>query len=386
MNKDIDINDIYPYKRYYLDIDKLVDKAYSYKPKVIEIYSSKDSVILAYKKRFNSYPVKYKGKFMFILTDDKDDLDDKSSYNINDITDYFTEHCRVSTCHREYDNITPFEYFNKNKIEIATVLENNGLDISFKNLNDYMEKKIKAKPVKVLEEPIPVKVVPSEPIPALCSNYKLTYLLGILKQFKPKRWLDMSAGWGDRLCSAYLSDSAEYYYGIDPSCCLNSNLIFGYEAIMNYFQNFQVSKSSKSLKAYIHKGPAETSPLLPKIYPELKSYDFIFTSPPFFTFELYGVQDGVSEQSTNQYKSIDLWLNNFLFKTIDRSWELLEKGGNYLMYIEDKPQYRFIDRMLNFMKSKRGCVYDGIIYQVFHDPKYPKNPYVFHTVYCFRKQ
>lgn len=421
---------IYPYKKFYLNIDELVYKAINYKP---IFYSSLDlnfksgNSLSGMEGSKNRKFQKYKNGFFFIITKSKrTKFSDGNSHSgtefsgedINDITDYFTEHCRVSSCRREYNSITPFEYFNKHKIEIATALENNGLEINFQNLNAFMEKKIPGKEtlswnLKFCSKSIPTEItlkIPLEPIPALCSNYKLTYLMGILNHFKPKRWLDMSAGWGDRLCSAYIyqisKGSLEYYYGIDPSECLNSGEEFSYNSIMEYFRTFRIKnrdfvfKSSKSkseskfLKAYIHKGPAETSPLLPTnskglIYPELKSYDFIFTSPPFFTFEIYGVDnlDGTfgSNQSTDQYNTIDLWLNNFLFKTIDRSWELLEKNGNYLMYIEDKPEYRFIDKMLKFMKTKKGCIYDGIIYQAFYDSKYPKNPYVFHTVYCFRK-
>jgi len=376
---------IYPYKKFYIDIDESVYKALNYKPIIIRDLNLFTLSRAELFKKYGKFQ-KYKNGFFFIITDSK-----IFSKEINNITDYFTEHCRVSTCHREYNSITPFEYFNKHKIEIATILENNVLDINFENLNRFMEK----------DGTLSSKF---NHIPSLCSNYKLTYLLGILNHFKPKRWLDMSAGWGDRLCSAYLYNlskipgterSLEYYYGIDPSDCLNSNNEFSYKSIMEYFKDFDSKNSQRcNLRAYIHKGPAETSPLLPTnseglIYPELKSYDFIFTSPPFFTFEIYGIENssgkGDSNQSINQYNTIDLWLNNFLFKTIDRSWELLEKNGNYLMYIEDKPEYRFIDKMLNFMKTKKGCIYDGIIYQTFYDPKYTKKPYVFHTVYCFRK-
>ena len=32
--------------------------------------------------------------------------------------------------------------------------------------------------------------------------FKITFILTILNHFKPKRWLDLSAGWGDRLIGA----------------------------------------------------------------------------------------------------------------------------------------------------------------------------------------
>jgi serine/threonine protein kinase len=86
------------------------------------------------------------------------------------------------------------------------------------------------------------------------------------------------------------------------------------------------------------------------------------------------------------YKNIDSWLNNFLFKTIDIAWELLENNGVYALYIEEKPQYPFIDKLKKYMLSKSGCKYEGIIYQIYKDERYVKRPYDVHTVYVWRKE
>jgi len=115
----------------------------------------------------------------------------------------------------------------------------------------------------------------------------------------------------------------------------------------------------------------------------IETFDFIFTSPPFFTYELYDEQNQL--QSTNMYKNIDSWLNNFLFKTIDIAWEALENNGVYALYIEEKPQYPFIDKLKKYMLSKIGCKYEGIIYQIYKDERYVKRPYDVHTVYVWRK-
>jgi hypothetical protein len=115
---------------------------------------------------------------------------------------------------------------------------------------------------------------------------------------------------------------------------------------------------------------------------ESGSFDFIFTSPPFFTFEIYSSVEG---QSVISYNTVDLWLNNFLFKSIDNSWNKLEKYGHYALYIEDKPKYRYIDKLLKFMKEKPDCKFNGIIYQAFYDNSYPKNPYYLRNVYVWEK-
>ncbi len=359
------MENIYPYKKYYLDLDYLVDLAIKYKPKYVHKENMKDVF-----RSINFKLEKYNDRFVLIQTDSSD-----SFYKINYITDLLTEECRVKSCHREKDNMTPFEYFNQYKLEISEYLEYKGIEINYENLNRFMEDGgLGISKDKNFKIPKP---------PSLCSNYKITYLLGILNHFKPKKWLDMSAGWGDRLCSAFIY-GVEEYYGIDPSSCLNNEqMSSGYENIINILgKKFpeKISRKNFQTKAFVYNGPAETSPLLRD---GNKDYDFIMTSPPFFTFELYDKENEL--QSTNQYNSIDKWLNDFLFKTIDRSWPLLTKNGNYLLYIEDKPEYRFIPKLIEFMKRKKDCKYEGIIYQAFLDKKYIKRPYDLHTVYCFRK-
>jgi len=350
------MKDEYPYKKYYLDIDELVELASRYKPIYINSKDKRCKDIIS-KNKFVKF-VKYKNDYMFIMTDS-----DSKFYEINQITDYFTEECRVKTCMREKDMIHPFEYFNLYKTQIVKFLESIGKEISFENLNRFMEysREIQENEYKK---------------PSICTNYKLTYLLGILNHFKPKRWLDMSAGWGDRLCAAYLY-GVDYYYGIDPSSCLAGpeSINKGYNFIVKYF-------SSKKYKTQvkIYNGPAEIAPLSDN---NVMKYDFIFTSPPFFTFELYDKDS--KTQSTNLYKTNEAWLNNFLFVTIDRAWSLLMKGGNYVMYIEDKKEYRFIPKLLQHMRDKSDCKYEGIIYQIFYDKKWVKNPYDVHTVYCWKK-
>ena len=325
------MQNIYPFKKYYLDIDELIESAEKYKPKYL--YNIPKEIK---SKNLEKYLGIFPKNNLLIVTDVKES-------KINDITDYFTEECRVKTCRREYKELTPFEYFNKHKIDIATELEKKGIEINFKSLNRYVENTY-----------------------APCSNYKLTYLLGILKHFKPKKWLDLSAGWGDRLCSAFIY-GVEEYYAVDPSECLHPY----YNEIINYF-----NERGYKTKAKVEKIGAEKVALK-------NQYDFIFTSPPFFTFELY--EESNEAQSTNLYKNIDTWLNDFLFVTIRKAWKHLEKNGVYAMYIEDKKEYPFIGKLKSFMSRLEGCKYQGVIYQVFYDPRWVKKPYNIHTVYVWVK-
>ena len=334
---------IYPYKSYYLDVFSLINKSVKYKPVIVNRLTG-----------YNDYKYlkKYKNGYLFIVTDFNSKFND-----INAITDFFSEYSRVKNCRLEADSISSYDYFNMYKLQIIDYVREKYGKVDFETLNRFMEFGNKSALVDL----------PSKP--SVCTNYKLTYLLGILQHFKPKRWLDMSAGWGDRLIAAYLY-GVDYYYGIDP----NENNFEAYNEIVKFFEE----NSDTKTKVKLHKGPAEDAMINYK-----ETFDFIFTSPPFFTFEIYDEKN--KNQSVNKYNSIKAWLENFLYVTIDKGWKRLSKNGNFAMYIEDKKEYRFIPELLKYMENKEDCVYDGVIYQAAKDDRYPKKPYKLHTVYCFRK-
>jgi hypothetical protein len=269
-------------------------------------------------------------------------------YNITDITDYFTEECRVK-CKAGKSEISLYDFYQKNK------------------------KKIKTKDPR--DRNLLIRQMADEASVSQCTNYKLPYLLQILKHFKPKKWLDMSAGWGDRLISAIVYSSHSNwdleYVGVDPNPCLTPL----YENIIKTLVPVEHQKNF----AVIDRG-AETLTYHNSSYnPE---FDFIFTSPPFFVHEKYSDDEN---QSIHKFNTIDLWLHNFLFKTIDKSWGALKQNGHFAIYIEDKPKdgYMFIDKMIKHIESKPGAEYLGVLYQGFQDDKY-KFPY-FRPVYIFRK-
>ena len=60
------------------------------------------------------------------------------------------------------------------------------------------------------------------------------------------------------------------------------------------------------------------------------TFDLIFTSPPFFDFEIYSNTPG---QAVISYPRIDDWLVRFLFYSLRKSWAVLEVGGNMVIHI-----------------------------------------------------
>ena len=89
-------------------------------------------------------------------------------------------------------------------------------------------------------------------------------------------------------------------------------------------------------------------------------YDLVFTSPPFFDFEIYENEEG---QSISQFNSLDKWLNGFLYKLIEKSYNALIVGGHLGLYISDYTGVSFTDKMLEYVKNNiKGFEYQGDIH------------------------
>lgn len=170
-----------------------------------------------------------------------------------------------------------------------------------------------------------------------CTHYPVVQCMNILRFFKPKRWLDPCMGWGDRLLCALAYGNIDYV-GTDTNLALHDK----YAAMDKAFNDGTVS-----VKHYAQ--PFETFKL-PR-----KKFDLVFTSPPFGTFETYDFMDVWSD--------VDAYLHKFLFRLLDKSNEALRKGGHLVLYIEDHPSGRYIDRMLKYVKDHiRTLQYEGVIY------------------------
>ena len=124
----------------------------------------------------------------------------KSRWNdnleLNSLTDYFTEKCRVQCAFK--NRLSPLEYWIKNHREIYQRLKQKHRPPTNYNLREEMY--FKNKP---------------------CNNFRISVCMEVLRVFHPKSWLDISAGWGDRLLSALLYDNLEIYTGCDPNPCLH---------------------------------------------------------------------------------------------------------------------------------------------------------------------
>lgn len=174
----------------------------------------------------------------------------------------------------------------------------------------------------------------------LCNNFKISVCLSILKFFNVKKWLDISAGWGDRLLSAILYGVDEYY-STDPNLDLHPY----YKKIINKF----AGKNNNNL--IINTEGFEM------LTPKKQYYDLVFSSPPFFDIEIYSKS---KDDSYMNYNNEDEWINKFLIPSLTISSESLAIHGHIILYMGGSK--KIMDVMHKTLTNKLRLKYEGIIY------------------------
>ena len=298
----------YPYYKliYKLDKKNIKNIVKNFKPIIINHIPNE-------LKKYNI--IKYSDKEFIIIKDKWRD-----NYELNNLTDYFSENVRI-TC-KFGNKESPLEYWNNNKKRILN------------NTNDIHEmREIIYKNTK------------------LCNNFRISLSLTILKIFKPKRWLDISAGWGDRLLSAILF-KINLYYSTDP----NKDLHPCYKNMIDTF----VSNNNKKNFIIKENGFETDEFVIP-----YDNFDIVFSSPPFFKLEKYS---NYQNDSITKYDYEKEWTDKFLIKSIYKAVKHLKNGGYLLLYMGGS-QY-VMDKLLSINNNLQ---YKGIIY--YYDEK-PRSIYV----------
>lgn len=256
---------------------------------------------------------------------------DKEGY-LFDITDIFSEKCR-SKCKFKFLKLSPYDFLKTSRKHITNILYKQKKEVSRENIRNVIYK---------INKP--------------CTNFKVLFSMAILDYFKPKSWLDLSAGWGDRLISAIAYD-IDQYVGIDPSSCMNEV----YQNIIN-----ELAPNKRDNFKIIQKGSQE-------VKLDTK-FDLVFTSPPFFDFEDYISEETQSMQIFNSY---DKWMKEFMFVSVKNAWESLKKGKDLALYIpyeyEGKQCFEAVNSyILNELKGK----FSGAIYFYWDELNRVRNLYV----------
>lgn len=153
-------------------------------------------------------------------------------------------------------------------------------------------------------------VIPSLFIPCVAATF-YEYFAATMGHTSLKV-LDPCSGWGDRLTGAHCSKVVAEYVGVDP----NSKLFGGYATINRLFG----SQGSTMRSTMILQGFETAAPLLRD-----KSFDVVFTSPPFFDYEVYSPHNPTY---TN-------WESQFYEPLVTEALRLVKDNGFIAFHIDD---------------------------------------------------
>jgi hypothetical protein len=270
---------------------------------------------------------------------------DSEYWEMDIVTDYFTEVQRMSA-RRKDQALCPLLMFSEDK-QFQRSLVQAGLQrpegLTPFSLREAMWKCLKE-----------------------CTQFKATLAVSVMRMLRAKRVLDISAGWGDRLTGA-LAAGVERYVACDPNRALKE----GHDAIIERFAPMtggvvadgpDRGAERPRTRCEIVYEPFETAKLpRDEKNGRYETYNLVFTSPPFFDFEVYSSLEG---QSMDNYVGLLEWTVDFLFVSLSRAWFLLEKGGHMAIHITDIPMSGVLvcEKMVLFMMWRLpGCSYAGCI-------------------------
>lgn len=129
--------------------------------------------------------------------------------------------------------------------------------------------------------------------------------------------LDPCGGWGGRMLGAYCCDKVVEYNCLDAS----KETCNGLNAVKNYFSQIVPNK----IVTVAHNAFED-------VVVNNGKYDLVFTSPPYFSKELYS---GDKEQSCNRYPNYQDWLNGFLLPFVQKCFNCLKLGGFFIVNIDN---------------------------------------------------
>lgn len=176
-----------------------------------------------------------------------------------------------------------------------------------------------------------------------CPAFKISLAKAIFKYFGSRVVLDPSAGWGDRILGAAAA-GVEVYHGVDP----NSALREPYDDIIRFIRS--------------HSNLGENYSILIgdflKVDIEDEAYDTVFTSPPFFDYEIYSNDP---EQSITNRTDLQSWLTDFFYPYLRKAWAALASNGYMILYTADIGSNRYTQNMFRFISRELKGNFLGII-------------------------
>lgn len=261
-------------------------------------------------------------------------VDNKAYEEVDILIDYFSEEARMKA--RIYNKKSPYETYE---------CEYRNLQIEAKKLQqEYIQKYgEKARNSRFwLREAIYGRK--NE-----CTFFKISLAKAIYKKFMIENdvlsTFDPSSGWGDRMMGAAAAGLATYH-GNDPN-----------PAVWNSYENIREFLRKQNFDdTYYHTYKQDFLQLDLDDY--VGQYDLVFTSPPFFDYEIYSTEQG---QSIIGRSKLSEWIEEFLKPYLYKSWQLIRPGGILALYIADVGEKKYVTEMYNYVVDELGGIFKGII-------------------------
>ena len=258
---------------------------------------------------------------------------DRKIRDLSNITDYFIFPCRMKCLvETSINKVTPYDIYIKELEKNTIIPQQTKRDLLYR-----------------------MKKIPH------CTLLHFRRLIHILKEMMPNnssdiKYLDCSAGWGDRLLAAMLLGISTYT-AYDPNTCLkqgHQEIIYYFkDDLFGYYNRDSQSKKKSTYKKYqvIYKPFENDYEDESQMY---NQYDICVSSPPFFTYEIYSTE---STQSSSMYETSDDWLYKFLIPSFKKIIKILKPLGYLCWYIEDKEEYKFLDKFFEEINQMNICKY-----------------------------
>ncbi len=144
------------------------------------------------------------------------------------------------------------------------------------------------------------------------------------------RWIDMSAGWGDRLLAALSNSRLGYYHAFEP----NVELAAGHQTIIAKYGGDNADR------VRIQYVPFETADL------GSTTYNVALISPPLYDSE--------------RHADVNRWRDTLLL-SLTKIWGVLDPGGIMLVDIDDVSGNRICERMIDHMHKQPEMDYRGVM-------------------------
>ena len=185
----------------------------------------------------------------------------------------------------------------------------------------------------------------------LIAKFIYSKYLSNITDYRPVIF-DYSAGWGARLLGAM---SLDYdYIGVDPLTSDNVRNMYVF-----YKDKYKLTTSNAS----IYNACSEDNNLYDDLYDSGIKVDMCFSSPPYFTLEVYDKTS--STQSYNKYSEYKEWIKYYWKPTCINCYSILRDGGYFGLVIKDAyGNYNLAADMTNVLEDKK--LFNYILVDTYH--------------------